>query len=275
MYEFQTSGPIMVSIKMGAGSATVVAEEREGAVVEVVPADDSDASRQQADNTRVDLHGTTLVIHAPEPAGWIWRRGKVRVTARVPLDSGFEVHTASADVELSGRWREGSVTSASADVRIDTVTGDLRVNTASGDVRLGGVGGGLKVTSASGDVAVGSVGRDAVLHSASGDLSIHDTGGSVQARTASGDIAILRAHRGELRGTTASGDVNVSVLPGTGVYMDVRTLSGSTHTDLDVGDKPPATADDPASMLSLRLQTASGDITVMRAPAGEKKVAHT
>jgi hypothetical protein len=260
----------MVSIKIGAGSAAGTAEERENAVVEVVPLDGSDASRQQADNTRVDLEGTTLVIHAPEPAGWIWRRGKIRVTARVPLDSGFEVHTASADVEMPGRWRDGSVTSASGDVRVDTVTGDLRVNTASGDVRLGGVGGDLKVNSASGDVTIGSVGGEAVLHSASGDLSIHDTGGSVQARTASGDIEMLRARRGDLRGTTASGDVNVSVLPGTGVYMDVRTLSGTTHSDLTVGDTPPATVQDPASMLSLRLQTASGDITVLRAAAGEK-----
>ena len=70
------------------------------------------------------------------------------------------------------------------------------------------------------------------------------------------------------------GDVSVSVLPGTGVYMDVRTLSGSTHTDLDVGDAPPAGQNDPASMLSLRLQTASGDISVMRAPTSQK-VSHT
>src|SRR5262245_14923875 len=247
MYEFQTSGPITVSVKIGAGAATVVAEERENAVVEVVPFDGSDASRRQAEDTRVDLHGATLVIHAPEPAGWIWRRGKIRVTARVPLDSGFDVHTASADVEMAGRWRDGSVTSASGDVRVDIVTGDLRVNTASGDVGLGGVGGDLKVNSASGDVGIGSVSGDAVLHSASGDLSIHDTGGSVQARTASGDIEMLQARRGDVRGTTASGDVSVSVLPGTGVYMDVRTLSGSTHTDLNVGDQPPATGHDPDS----------------------------
>ena len=126
MYEFQTSGPIMVSVKVGAGAATVTAEERAGAVVEVVPFDGSDASRQQAENTRVELQGDTLVIHAPEPAGWIWRRGKSPGHRPGPLDSGFEIHTASADVDLPGRWRDGSVTSASGDARVDTVTGDLR-----------------------------------------------------------------------------------------------------------------------------------------------------
>jgi len=271
MYEFQTKGPVMVSAKIRAGVATVTAEERSSAVVEVEPFDGSDASRQQAESTRVELQGDTLVIHAPEPAGWIWRRGSIRVTARVPLDSGLDIHSASADIALEGRWREGSVTTASGDVRVESVAGDLRVNSASGDVHLAGVGGNLRVNSASGDVEIGSLGGDGTLHSASGDLTVYDTGGSIQARTASGDIELLRARRGEVRGTTASGDVTVSVVPGTGVYMDVRTLSGSTHSDLDVGDKPLTSEGD---MLSVRVQTASGDIAVVRAPAGDP-VSHT
>jgi DUF4097 and DUF4098 domain-containing protein YvlB len=266
MYEFQTKGPVMVSVKIRGGSATVTAEERDSAVVEVEPSDASDASRQQAENTRVELQGDTLVIHAPEPAGWIWRRGSIRVTARVPVDSGLDFHSASADIALQGRWREGSVTSASGEVRIESVTGDLRINTASGDVNVAGVGGDARVNSASGDVEIGTLGGDGTLHSASGDLTIYDTGGSVQARTASGDIELLRARRGEVRGTTASGDVTVSVVPGTGVYMDLRTLSGSTHSDLDVGDKPLTSK---GEMLSVRVQTASGDVAVVRAPAGD------
>jgi DUF4097 and DUF4098 domain-containing protein YvlB len=271
MYEFQTKGPVMVSVKIRGGVATVTAEERDSAVVEVEPYDGSDASRQQAESTRVEMQGDTLVVHAPEPAGWIWRRGSIRVTARVPLDSGLDIHSASADVVLQGRWREGSITSASGDVRVESVTGDLRVNTASGDAHIAGVGGDLRVNSASGDVEIGTLGGDGTLHSASGDLRIYDTGGSVQARTASGDIDLLRARRGEVRATTASGDVTVSVLPGTAVYMDVRTLSGSTHSDLDVGDKPLAGK---GEMLSVRVQTASGDIAVVRAPVGDP-VSHT
>src|SRR5688572_8252448 len=98
MYEFQTGGPVMVSARLRGGSATVTAEERDSAVVSVEPSDGSDASRSQAENTRVELQGGTLVIMAPEPSGWRWRGGGIRVTARVPLDSGFDVHVASADV---------------------------------------------------------------------------------------------------------------------------------------------------------------------------------
>jgi DUF4097 and DUF4098 domain-containing protein YvlB len=270
MYEFHTGRPVTLSAKVRSGSLAVTAEEREGVVVRVEPNDGSDASRQQAENTLVEMRGDTLVIHAPEPAGWIWRRGSIRVTAQVPLDSAFECHVASADVVLAGLWREGSLNTASGDVRIESVTGNLRVNTASGDVFAARVGGDARVNSASGDVEVGSLGGDATLHSASGDLRVLDTGGSVQARTASGDIDLLRARRGELRGTTASGDVTVTVLPGTGVYMDVRTASGSTHSDLDVGGEPPADRKDPAATLSVRVQTVSGDVSVLRAAVSER-----
>lgn len=270
MYEFHVGRPVTLSAKVRSGAIAVTAEERESAVVHVEPSDSTDASGRQAENTLVEMRGDTLVIHAPEPAGWIWRRGGIRVTARVPLDSGFECHIASADVVLAGRWREGSVNSASGDVRIESLTGNLRVNTASGDVTVGRVGGDVRVHSASGDVEVGSLAGDALLHSASGDLRVLDTGGSVQARTASGDIDLLRARRGEVRGTTASGDVNVTVLPGTGVYMDVRTVSGATHSDLDLGDEPPPDRKNPASMLSVRVQTVSGDVAVLRASASER-----
>jgi DUF4097 and DUF4098 domain-containing protein YvlB len=263
MNEFQTPGPITVSLRLSGGAAVVTAEERDTAVVTVEPYDNSDVSREQAEHTRVALQGDTLVIHAPE-GGWIWRRGSVRVTARVPIDSTFQCNVASADAILAGRWAQGAANSASGDVEIGAVIGNLTVNTASGDVRVQAVGHDMNVRSASGDVEVGSVGGDASLNSTSGDLSLHDTGGSASARTASGDIQLLRARRGEVRAQTASGDVSVSVLPGTGVYMDVGTLSGSTHSDLHVGDAPPAD-NAPKSTVSVRVQTASGDVAVMRA----------
>jgi hypothetical protein len=265
MYEFPTSGPILLSVRLAGGAATITAEERDTAVVTVEPYDNSDASRQQAENTRVSFQGDRLVIHAPE-SNFIWRRGSVRVTAQVPVDSGFECNVASADTVLAGRWREGNANTASGDLEIGVVTGSLKVNTASGDVQVEAVGRDLQLRSASGDVEVGTVAGDASMTSASGDLTVHDTGGSAMARTASGDIDLLRARRGEVRAQTASGDVQISVLAGTGVYLDVHTLSGSTHSDLHVGEAPKG---DPTSKstLSVRVHTASGDVAVMRAQA--------
>jgi DUF4097 and DUF4098 domain-containing protein YvlB len=264
MYEFPTPGPISIALRLGGGAATITAEERDTAVVTVEPYDKSDASRQQAENTRVVMQGDRLLIQQPEGSTWLWRRGSVRVTALVPVDSAFECSVASADVVVAGRWREGNANTASGDLEIGEVTGSLRVNTASGDVQVQSVGRDLQCRSASGDVEIGSVGGDASLTSASGDLVVHDTCGSAMARTASGEIELLRARRGEVRAQTASGDVQVSVLPGTGVYLDVHTLSGSTHSDLDVGEAPSGDVTS-KSTLSVRVHTASGDVAVMRA----------
>ncbi|GAA0923089.1 DUF4097 family beta strand repeat-containing protein [Virgisporangium ochraceum] len=267
MYEFQTPDPILVSVRLGGGAATITAEERDTTVVTVEPYDNSDASRSLAESTRVAVDGGRLIIHAPE-SSFIWRRGSVRVTAQVPLDSGFECNVASAETVLAGRWSEGTANSASGNLQIGAVAGNLKINTASGDVRVHAVGRGLNLRSASGNAEIGSVGGDASLTSASGDLAVHDTGGSAMARTASGDIELFRARQGEVRAQTASGDVQISVLPGTGVYLDVHSLSGYTQSDLSLGDAPPA-GNTSKSTLSLRVHTASGDVAIMRAQVAQ------
>ena len=99
MYEFDCPRPVTLALRLGGGGADVVAEERTTAVVDVTPDDSSDASREAAANTRVELRGDTLYVEAPEWTGWLFRRGpKVRVSARVPLDGPLVVKVASADV---------------------------------------------------------------------------------------------------------------------------------------------------------------------------------
>ena len=275
MYEFQTPGPIMVSARIRSGGRHA---DRRGARLRR----SSRSSRPTAATrpaSRPTTPGSSCTATPwssmrPRPPAGSGGAAVVRVTARVPIDSGFDVQVASADAEVRGRWREGSLNSASGDVQIEA--GHRRPARQHRQRRLRSrpVGGDARVTSASGDVAIGSVGGDAVLHSASGDLRVADTGGSVQARTASGDIDLLRARRGELRAQSASGDVSVAVLPGTGVYLDVRTLSGS-HPQRP---RPSAThrrrrRRNRAPTLSVRVHTVSGDIAVMRAPAGDRRQA--
>src|SRR5205814_960825 len=55
MYEFDCPRPVTLALRLGGGGADVVAEERTTAVVDVTPDDSSDASREAAANTRVEL----------------------------------------------------------------------------------------------------------------------------------------------------------------------------------------------------------------------------
>jgi hypothetical protein len=265
MYEFDCPKPVTLSLRIAGGGAEILAEERQNATVEVRPADGSDAARDAAARTRVELREGTLLVEAPEWTGWLFRRGpRIRVTVHLPQDGDLVVKVASADVRAVGRYRSASVNSASGDVLVEHVTGGASANTASGDLRLGRVDGELRLNGASGDLSAGRVGGDASAHSASGDITIDRADGSFKATTASGDIRVGAAVTGAIKINTASGDVSVGVVPGTGVWLDLNTISGDTSTDLLMsgsgGDRSTAT-------LNLQVRTASGDIDVHRAPA--------
>jgi putative adhesin len=262
MHEFPCPRPITVAIRISGGAAELVAEERDSATVEVTPYDDSPSSREAAAATRVELRGATLVVEAPQNHGWMFgRNAKVRLAIRVPVDSALTVKSASAEVRGDGRYATVSVHSASGNVRVDEVSGDATVNTASGDVRIGSVGGELRAHSASGEIAAEEVGRDASVHSASGDITIDRAGASVNAKTASGNLRVGVASTGVIKAGSASGSVSVGVAAGTGVWLDLSTMSGSTRSDLDLADEPP-TGERPS--LTLQVRTLSGNIDVHR-----------
>jgi DUF4097 and DUF4098 domain-containing protein YvlB len=265
VYEFDCPQPVALSLRIAGGGAEIVAEDRQTATVDVSPFDGSDAARDAAAATRVEMRDGMLVVEAPEWTGWLFRRGpRVRVTARVPQDGDLTVKVASADVKAVGRYATLNVSSASGDVFVDHATGDAVANTASGDLRLGRVDGELRLNAASGDVSVGHVGRDTSAHSASGDISIDRADASIKATTASGDVRVGVASAGITKINTASGDVSIGVATGTGVWLDLTTLSGDTNTDLAM---PGGGGDQSTAALSLVVRTASGDIDVHRATA--------
>lgn len=262
MYEFQCPTPVDVLARLNAGSLEIVAEDRQTATVDVAPYDNSDASRAAAENTRVDLRDGRLIVEAPESGGWSWRwrSQRLRVNIRVPLDCTLQLKVASADASCHGRFASASVNSASGDVYLEHVAGELSVNTASGDVRLIEVGGQLRVNAASGDLTAQIVHGEITAHAASGDLEVEQADAGLRATTASGDVRIGTARRGTFRINCASGDVSIGVAQGTGVWLDLTTMSGSTRSDLAVSDSDGTRQHD----LSLQVRTASGDITVHR-----------
>ncbi len=263
MPEFPCPEPVTLVTRIGGGAVDIVAEDRTTATVEVAPYDDSDAAREAAAQTRVEMRQGRLLVEAPEASGWLFRRSpRLRVDIRVPLDCQVQLKVASADVSCHGRYASASINTASGDIYLDSVTGDVTANTASGDVRAVEVGGQLQVRSASGDVAAQQVSGDVTIHSASGDVEVEEAGAGLRATTASGDVRVGSAQRGTVSVKSASGDVSVGVVAGTGVWLDLVTMSGATRSDLALGREPGATGGAPA--LNLQVRTVSGDIEIHR-----------
>ncbi|MEV4532289.1 DUF4097 family beta strand repeat-containing protein [Asanoa sp. NPDC049518] len=263
MPEFPVDGPITVEFKIASGSVDVVAEERTTAVATVEPAGRSGESRRIADETTIEFQNGRLTITTPDQSGFRLRSGSVAIRVLVPLDSTVTGRSASADVTCQGRVGGFEIESASGDIRAEHVSGDATVGTASGDVRLGRVDGHLQTRGASGDLRVQTVGGAFTGKYASGDVQVDEAGGDLTVQTASGDVTIRKAQQGTARISTASGDVSIGVLAGTGVWFDVKTLSGDTRNGLDMSQ--PAAGEPTGGQITLQLRTMSGDIDIHRA----------
>ncbi len=261
-YTFDNPGPVSADLRIAGGQINVDTTETETITVSVEPMDGSTQSREAAEQTRVSLDGKQLIVHQPDHKGWaLFRWPKLSITVRLPQDSALTIKAASADIRCNGIYREVVVQSASGDVWVDRVTSNLSNRSASGDLNVGWVGGSVQAHTASGNIKIQHVGRDADVNSASGDIEVGQLQGSIRGKTASGDVRIGCASQGEVKVNSVSGDVDLGILAGTGVWLEVSSVSGRTTSELSMGgDSVPPTG----ASLKVRVRTVSGDIELRR-----------
>ena len=261
--EFPSPEPVAATVTVGAGSVTLIAEDRPSTAVTIDPYDSSEASRSAAEQTTVVFTGDRLTIEAPNNSGGrLFRRGgQVLVSVRLPRGSRVRTQVGSAGVRVEGPLAEAIVTSGSGDVYA-AEAGSLTVQTGSGDVCAESVGE-LKVSTGSGDVTVTSTTGDTDIKTASGDVNLVEAGGTVHTATASGDVHIGAMLGDRVSVSTASGDVELGVPVGTKVWLDLDTVSGSTRSDLAMTEAPADPAD-AVAVLNVQVRTVSGDIALRR-----------
>jgi DUF4097 and DUF4098 domain-containing protein YvlB len=170
-------------------------------------------------------------------------------------------------VDARGEYGSVEVKSASGDVTVQETRRDARVKTASGDVHLEQVGGRLDVNSVSGDLHVDSVARDTNAQLVSGDLYIREAGDSVTGNTVSGDQRLETVSTGRMDLRAISGDVSVGIREGSRLFVDANTVSGSTSSELELGDAPSGESAADSPLVELFVKTVSGDVRIERAPA--------
>jgi DUF4097 and DUF4098 domain-containing protein YvlB len=254
-YDFETPSPPRVSVRIPSGRLDLVAEETDRTIVEV------EVRRGDEEDVLVEQRGGEIVIEARKRFGFL-REAEYIVLVRAPHGLEAETETSSADVRIRGPIAALSTKTASGDVDVEQADGEARVRSASGDVSLQSVGGRADVNTASGDVELGSVGGEISIRTASGDVRVGEAGAGVSIYTASGDQELSAAVQGSVDLKSASGDVRVGIKRGSRVYVDARSMSGDTTSELELGGV--ATADD-GPLVELKAVTMSGDITLVRA----------
>jgi DUF4097 and DUF4098 domain-containing protein YvlB len=224
----------------------------------IMPATDGTGSvtieGKRADEAEVDITaGVVQIRHLPEGSRWFGGSG-LRITVTAPPGVDVDVRGGALDVDADMVLGDVSVATASGDVRLGTV-GSLRAKAASGDIHVDAAGE-LRAGVASGDVRAGSIERSLEVSAASGDVRADSVGGGIEVRTASGDINIGHWTGTDLAAKTVSGDVAVTVPPGTRAQLDLRTLSGTVRMpDGPTEDVP----DDERVVRRMKFTSVSGD----------------
>ncbi len=264
-WEFSAAGPIEAEIRLPAGNVNLTATHTQTVTVSLLGqrgGGSTSADKLIAD-TEVSFTGGRLTVEVPKRAQL---RGdtSLDLTIELPEGSSVTARTASADVSSTGELGALDMNTASGDVTADWITGDASFTTASGDVRLTEAAGDVSVNTASGDVTIQRIGGSLTAKTASGDLRIGRAGRSAEVKTASGDVRIDSIAAGRADVTSVSGDAALAVPPGSGVYLDLSSISGHVRSELDSdssggGDGEPD--------LTLRCSSVSGDIRISRAPA--------
>lgn len=236
-WEFPTSDPVDLQVRIPAGDITVKAVPTQVATVRLDPSGRGGDKLLTA--MRVEFDQGLLSVIAPERSGLL-RGGSIDAVVELPEGSSCLVDCASADVSCTGELSSAELRTASGDVSVERVNGLARIGTASGDVFVGAA-------------------AEVTANTASGDLSIERADGDVAVTTASGDVRIASASGKRVDVKATSGDISVAVTPGIGVYLDVSTLSGTISSELEPSDESGG------AEMTVYCRTISGDVRIQRA----------
>jgi DUF4097 and DUF4098 domain-containing protein YvlB len=258
---FETPGPLALDIRVPSGDIDLETVEGTESVVELSASPELEEEARIELRPRRDGHELSIVIE--KRSGFLRMFGEdVRLRVTTPPGADVEVSTASADVDARGDFGDVKINTASGDVEFQHVGGEAQINSASGDVKLDQVDGPLTVNTASGDLAVVQLRGEGKVRAASGDISILEAQTALKVQTASGDVEVDSVREGDVVLQTASGDIEVAVKKGSKVFIDARSMSGETRSELELTDAP---SNGEGPLVEIRATAMSGDIEIRRA----------
>jgi hypothetical protein len=273
---FAVDGPVALVVRAPAG--TVEVEAADGvteATVSLEPADDGSA--KAVEDTVVELRRgggrPELVVdvqhgfrvggkRGPRLSIVVGRGPSIAIRIRVPSGSSLDAATEASDVIGTGSFDRAEVRTASGDVRLDTIEGNATIKAVSGDVSVDRIAGEASVNSVSGDAVIGALGGPADVHSVSGDVEVRQADTSLKVKTISGDARIGSAKEGSVEMQSVSGDLTLGLRSGSRLWVDARSTSGKTRSDLDISSVPTS---EERPLVELRAKSVSCDIVIVSA----------
>ncbi|SFR51753.1 DUF4097 family beta strand repeat-containing protein [Microbacterium azadirachtae] len=254
-----------LKIGLVGGQVDVIAHDEPGIRIEV--------HNVTIKDLRIESDGTQIEIDHPQ-IGWdnfleVFRNfgaggPKAEISVAVPRDIALTLGVVSAGALVSGLTEDARLNTVSGDLIVDTHRGDLNLNTVSGDVQVRGLTGTAVANTVSGSVALTGEIRKATIDSVSGAMLIDATGpvNTVSLNSVSGDATVRLDEdlAANYVARTLSGRITIDGVP--------RGTSGPSNFAGSRGELSGTFAD-------VRVNTVSGDVTVLRRDAAEAPVSFT
>ena len=263
-WDFVGAQPIDANISIASGTVSITAEPTDTTSVMISRGRSVDRSDDDVtEDVTVEFADRHLVVSELPRRGLAWRVRDLHVRITMPTESRAAVQAASADITCGGTYRAVDIGTASGRVEVTTVHGPADISTISGGVQLLEAAEAI-VQTASGRILVRHAVGDVTAKTASGNITIGQADASVAARTASGQILVVGLARGRAELNSVSGNIRVKVLPDTGVFLDLASVTGRVSSDLE-----PANRDDGAN-LHLQCGSVSGSVHVAKMAASSE-----
>ncbi|WP_369389825.1 DUF4097 family beta strand repeat-containing protein [Streptomyces sp. CG1] len=222
MQKFDTPTPIAAVLDIPAGRVQLIAADRGGTTVEVLPADASKGRDVKAAEQIEVVYGDgVLRVEAPAAKSrLLGHSGFIEVTVQLPAGSRVEAKAAGAEFRGVGRLGDVTFEGAQGSVELDETEG-ARLTLQAGDVSVGRLGGPAEISTQKGDIHIAEAVRGTVtLRTQAGDVSVGAAAGvsaSLDAGTSSGRIRnALKNADGtpglNIHATTACGDITARSL---------------------------------------------------------------
>ncbi|HEX7354950.1 MAG TPA: DUF4097 family beta strand repeat-containing protein [Mycobacteriales bacterium] len=256
---FDTPRPVTLLVEQVSGRLEIETTGHGSTQVRVTALNpDAEGAADYVARTRVDLDGDRLEIQMPHGNALRRKHPQVLTQVTLPEGSAVELRSAATTLTTDGALGDVQVKSAGGAVTVDQAR-DVTIRTAAGDVEVGQASGRVSVKSASSRV---SVGRAAGLEvkGAAGEVHAVRLTGDVTIQTAAGNVRIdaLGAGNAKIEGKLAN--LEIGVVAGIDVHLDLQTGIGVVDCELDQVDGPRGSG----GQLDLRANSATGRVHVYR-----------
>lgn len=144
-----------------------------------------------------------------------FRDGSAELVINVPEASSLQIHTVSADIDVTDVQGEQELESVSGDITTVAYASEMEAESVSGDIEIEG----------------NNQSSSFSFHTVSGDIEVENLSGELRLESVSGDIAAINGAVTRVIGNTVNGDIELQLSLLDGGRMDLETINGEVDVD--------------------------------------------